>query len=325
MNMNSTRTCLSALAITLTVCAGAAASARPLGPVDIGPGAEACAAERSHPVPGLVFVGGSKGGAAFARHAARKACAVGFAALALPYWRSEGLPPALERIELNRFDSAISAFGALDFVDAGAIGFVGYSRGSEAALLTAADNLQVRAVAGIVPGAVAGANIDFRDFFDNDAAWARDGAPLDYVTTRPDQPGANWREVMADQPPPSVERSAEVWAQIQAKPGFEDAVLPVESIRAPVLLIGAQADTVWASCAMADFLAARRGDRPTQVMCVDGAAHGFMAPPDEDETPSPAAEDAWADLFSFFAGALQPSGSMETRTQDSSPKSESRR
>lgn len=84
-----------------------------------------------------------------------------------------------------------------------------------------------------------------------------------------------------------------------------------------MLLIGAQADTVWASCAIADFLAARRGDRPMQVMCVDGAAHDFMAPPDEDETPSPAAEDAWADLFSFFAEALQPSGSMETRTQDS--------
>lgn len=83
-------------------------------------------------------------------------------------------------------------------------------------------------MAGIVPGAVAHANIDFRDFFDNDAAWARDGASLDYITTRPDQPGANWREVMADQPPPSVERSAEVWVQIQAKPGFEDAVLPVE-------------------------------------------------------------------------------------------------
>ena len=98
--------------------------------------------------------------------------------------------------------------------------------------------------------------------------------------------------------------AAYVWAQIQAKPGFEDAVLPVESIRAPVLLIGAQADTVWASCAMADFLAARRGDRMTQVMCVDGAAHGFMAPPDEYETQTPAAEDAWADLFSFFAEAL---------------------
>lgn len=141
MNMNSTRTCLSALVITLAVCAGTAASARPLGPVDIGPGAEACAPDRSDPVRGLVFVGGSKGGAAFARHAARKACAVGFAALALPYWRSERLPPALERIQMNRLDSAISAFGALDFVDAGAVGFVGYSRGSQAALLTVADNL----------------------------------------------------------------------------------------------------------------------------------------------------------------------------------------
>ena len=304
MFMNSTRPYLSALAIALAVSAGIAESARPLGPVDIGPGTEACAPERSDAVPGLVFVGGSEGGSSFARHAARKACAAGFAALALPYWRGEGLPPALERIELNRFDFAISAFGALDFVDANAIGFVGYSRGSEAALLTAADNLQVHAVAGIVPGAVAGANIDFRNFFDNDAAWARDGAALDYVTTRPDQPGANWREVMADQPPPSVERSAEVWGQLQAKPGFEDAVLPVESIRAPMLLIGAQADTVWASCAMADFLAARRGDRSTQVICVENAVHGFMAPPDEDETQTAAAEGAWANLFSFFAEAL---------------------
>lgn len=302
------RTSLLAAAFALSACAGApdapVTPSRPLSPVELSPGAEACAPQRTRPLAGLVFIGGSRGGSSFARHGARKACAAGFAALALPYWRAEGLPAALERIELNRFDAAIEAFGALDFVDAGALGVVGYSRGSEAAMLVAARNDQVRALAAIAPGAVAGANIDFRDFFDNDAAWARGGAPIDYVTVRPNRPGANWREVMADQPPPSVARAGEVWAQLQAQPGFEAAVLPVEQIAGPVLLIGAEADAVWASCAMGAFIAERRAGRPTSLTCVDGAAHDFMAPPQDGEDESSAAVDAWANVFAFFQTAL---------------------
>ncbi len=257
-----------AAAIALAACASgdpqprfSASSLSPTGVVGLG--GEQCRPAADAPLPGLVFIGGSEGGLEFAREGARRACEAGFAALALPYWRYEGLPPALEEIPIGYFKTATKRFAAQDFVDADHVGLAGYSRGSEAALLTAARSEGLAAVAGLATGAVAGANIDFSDFFDVEAAWSIDGAPVAYVTTREDRPGADWREMMADREPPSPERSRAAFESLQGLQGFEAAVLPIAEIEAPVFLLGAGADAVWDSCGQAAFLAGRaREDQP---------------------------------------------------------------
>ena len=266
---------------------------------------EQCRPAGDAPLPAVVFVGGSEGGIGFAREGARRACAAGFAALALPYWRYDGLPDALEEIPISYFETAIDRFAAQDFIDADRVGLAGYSRGSEAAILTAAQSDTVAAVAGLATGAVAGPNIDFSDFFDVEPAWTIDGAPVAYVTLREDRPGADWRDMMSDQAPPSPERARANFEALQALGGFEASILPIAQIEAPVLLLGAGADAVWESCGQAAFLARRaRPDQRVETLCLEAAPHDVLAPPDGAEADAPQAEAAWARVIAFFRDAL---------------------
>ena len=268
----------------------------------------ATASDRS-PVAGLVFIGGSEGGLSFAEAGAERACRRGFAALALGYWRYPDRPAALEIIPLEFFDRSIGWFADRPGVDGGKVGLVGYSRGAEGALLVASRSRRLAAVAAIVPSSYAGASINFADFFRLRSAWAEDGQPLPFVSNRPDRPGADWSEVMASQPPASVEGQRADYRALKATSAFAAAAIPVERIAGPVLLMAAERDTVWASADMARDLEDRlRRLRPGGVVErveVEGAAHDFMAPATDGQASDPAAEDAWARLFAFFGRAMR--------------------
>jgi dienelactone hydrolase len=64
----------------------------------------------------------------------------------------------------------------------------------------------------------------------------------------------------------------------------QDAIIPVEKTRAPVLLICGKMDTLWPACPMADQVKARaeaNGGPPVTILAYDNAGHAVMGLPVE--------------------------------------------
>jgi dienelactone hydrolase len=266
---------------------------------------------------GIVFIGGSQGGLAFAAPAARRACEEGFAALALAYWRYEDRPDTLEAIPIEYFKRGVDWLAARPETDDSRIGLTGYSRGGEAALLTTLTSSRVQAVAALVPASYVGAGIDFQDFFNLEAAWTMDGEPVPFASTRQNKPGADWQQMMTNRPEPTPESRIAEYEALKATPAYQRARIPVEHLDRPVFLVGAGGDTVWASAVMVRDMQARLRKRPgttkQEMLISSNAPHAFMLDTgtDEGQAPNLLARDAWARMFQFFRLHLAPPRSQD--------------
>jgi dienelactone hydrolase len=248
-------------------------------------------ADTSHPRAGVVVFGGSEGGLSVGTQA-KMLAAHGFSVLA--YFAEPGLPAQLERIPLDYFDRAARYLAGRPGVDS--VVLWGDSRGSEAALLTAANFPgDVGAVVATVPGAQALGGLPDA----TGPAWTLRGSPV------PTAPPSDDAAQAADRP----------------------STIPVERITGPVLLVCGGADQVWRSCANSDVITRRATEagRPAPTLLrYPQAGHfvGLMLPYDpftvtDGRTAAgatiraggtPAADaaaraDAWPKLLAFLAAA----------------------
>jgi pimeloyl-ACP methyl ester carboxylesterase len=180
-----------------------------------------------HPrgVPVLVF-GGSEGGLSFQLLASVLALR-GHPTLALAYFNAPGLPPTLSRIPLEYFARAIRWLRDRPEAGGRRVVLIGVSRGSEAAQLL---GVHYPGLVGAVVAAVP-SNSAICDLPScSGPAWTFHGRAVPYTAqfnfTQPDDNPA--------------------------------AVIPVERIRAPLLVVCGGRDTVWRSCAYMHAIVARR-------------------------------------------------------------------
>ena len=169
------------------------------------------------PGPAILWLGGSGPGLADPVVSSLMA-AHGISTLSLAYFGVPGLPTALQEIPLEYFAAAIGWLQRQPGVDPHGIWIMGMSRGSEAALLTAAHYSSL--VHGVVVLAPSG--ISNCSEVDCGASWSLGGLPLPFT-----QDFGN----------PNPDNTA--------------AVIPVERIEGPILLICGGADQVWPSCGYA--------------------------------------------------------------------------
>lgn len=219
------------------------------------------------PSPLLIAIGGSEGGldimssyaAPFAQH--------GYAVLALAWWKEPGLPQSLENVPLEYFDHAITWAKARQEIAPGRIAMLGWSRGAEAALLTASRNPDVRAVVGVAPTNLIWSGLNFANPSDSKPAWTVAGSPLPYVTPVRYRPGT-----------PMAEMFTSALAATDARP---DTVIPVENIKGPILLLSGSDDRLWPSNLMAeriiDRLRARHSSFAFEHKNYEGAGHSIFA------------------------------------------------
>lgn len=228
--------------------------------------------------PGILIFGGSEGGLStpVARHA-RALNAAGYPVFHFAWWRGPGQTQRIDKIPIENFDRALAWLKAQAGVDPSRIAVFGWSRGSEAAQLLALRHPEIRLVVLGMPANAIWPGFDW-NFLNGmpKYAWAAGGRPYPRV---PDRAltfsfGKAWSKSEFD-------KYRHVLAQ------DDRSLIPVERIRASVLMICGEADAVWPSCPMARALLARaqqHGKRNVTLLAYRGAGHmGYGAPaPDGD-------------------------------------------
>jgi dienelactone hydrolase len=214
----------------------------------------------TRPSRGVIVLGGSVGGPGLPATGALLA-GHGVAALSLAYWGFPGTPDALRDIDVETVGRAADWLRAQDGVDDVPPCVVGASRGSELALLAAAlDPERIGPVVSQVGSGVAwgawGEGTDVRD-----VAWRFAGEPVPQMEEDVDDPVACLDD-------PGMVAAAEI---------------PLEKAAGPVLLLSAEADTMWPSARLsriAEGRAAREGvaDHVEHVAYPD-AGHFCTTPP----------------------------------------------
>jgi dienelactone hydrolase len=176
--------------------------------------------------PAVLLFGGSGGGLG-EFFEARLLASHGYPAMALAYFREPGLPEQLDRIPLEYFVKALQELRRAPGVDPAQVLTWGVSRGSEAALLLGAHFPRlVHGVVATVPSSVI--NPSYPD--EGHSPWTLHGRPLPHVT----------HPLLGDPSPP-----------------LRSAIIPVEQIHGPIVLVCGGRDLVWPSCSYADAIVKR--------------------------------------------------------------------
>ena len=232
------------------------------------------------PHPGVVTLHGSH--ALVPHRLSRLLATRGYATLALQYFGADGLPKTLDGIPLEYFRRATRWLTDREDVRDGRIGLVGISRGVEAALLAAGDFPGRAAVVGYAGGGLLAPGIDesATTFTGYEAAWTRDGTPVAGATPirRVLSAVDDARRLDCDAPdcvPAAVRERVSAEA-------LRRALVPVESIDGPVLLLTGSNDAQWPAPAVSalavDRLERRGHDDPYELRSYDGAGHVFGLP-----------------------------------------------
>jgi pimeloyl-ACP methyl ester carboxylesterase len=230
--------------------------------------------------PAVLLIGGSEGGVGLEPTASLLA-SHGYPSLSVAYFGEPGLPRGLAEIPLEYFANALHWLGRQTGVDGKRLIVVGGSRGSEAALLTAAH------FSGLVAGVVAlsPSNVSVGSYPGcKDAAWTLGDRPVPYQCS---------------------------YGPIENTTG---AAIPVGKIEAPLLLVCGGADSVWPSCPMAHAIERKRSGRGDVLLDFPNAGHGVGFVPNipiwfdhlAGATPqaNPIAwERFWSRLLRFVAAA----------------------
>jgi dienelactone hydrolase len=207
------------------------------------------------PHPVVVVLSGSGGGfdldkaAVLSRH--------GFATLALAYFGIPPLPTWLHRIPLEYFAAALGWLVAQPEIDAERVGVLGVSRGAELALLLGGKFPQVRAVVAYSPSSVVWA-AGGHDKITGEIipSWTWRGQPVSFAPLP--LRGFMWRSAV-----PVVALRRPVMfrnlfrAGLRNREAVEQASIPVEQIRGPILLISGGDDHLWPAAEMSEAIVAR--------------------------------------------------------------------
>lgn len=266
----------------------------------------------SGPRPAVIVLPGSQGGIPGPGAHAGGLVSRGYVVLALAYFNAVGLPPLLQNIPLEYFATAVDWLKSQPLVDPARIGVLGTSRGGELALLLGATYPSAfRVVVANVPSSVVWPGLSD----DSEApAWTFEGKPLRSVRS-------NFSP--ADRSLSGRERFVKRLRDPDAVRGAE---IPVERIRAPLLLLSGKDDQLWPSDLFAERIVERlkqhKFAHPVEHYSYENAGHSITRPyvPTSDvrvvrihqitkrpnmpggtpEGQARANEDSWSKLLAFL-------------------------
>jgi hypothetical protein len=207
------------------------------------------------PFPAVLVLGGSNGG--LYEWLAQSFASNGFAALTLAYFGHRDLPAELVDIPIETFDRAIAWLKTQPAVRADRIGVAGGSRGGELALFLASRSADYRAVVAWSPAMHLWEGMTQRFFapdYTSVASWTLGGKPLPFVpfVSTPEEKAQEMKGAL-DSVVPMIRRSL-----AQTDPArTAQATIPVERIKAPILLVSGTDDQTWPSTEFSREIVAR--------------------------------------------------------------------
>ncbi|AUG75328.1 acyl-CoA thioesterase [Kitasatospora sp. MMS16-BH015] len=246
---------------------------------------------------GVLVLAGSSG--RIHRERARLLAEEGFLTLAVRWFGGPGQPPGICEVPLETFVAGVDLLRAHG---ASRIGLVGWSKGAEAAMLTAVRDPRIDAVAALSPTAVTWANVgpghDGRDR-PYRSSWTWRGRPLPFVPYDDD-----WLAEPRPAGPAAVlgwyERSERTYAD-----RLPAAAIPVERAAAELLLVAGGDDRMWASLRYAEQLTARRPS--ARLLAAPAAGHRLVLPGETAPAPSPHYDYGGSDQADArFGAAVRP-------------------
>lgn len=216
---------------------------------------------RRHPT--VITLGGSEGGIESANMYAAWLASHGFVAMSVAYYRMPGLPKDLVRVPIDPVSMGVTWLQDQSYVDPSGIGVLGGSWGGTIAMAAASHDPRLRAVVSFVgsPAPFRGiqrdvAPADFRAV--NKPGLTFKGKDLPFLPYRED---ASWLD----------EKDAEIQSTLKA------ALLPIEKINGPLMLIAAGDDRLGLSGEMAAvaqrYLARHAHGTHDQIMYFSDAGH----------------------------------------------------
>jgi len=260
--------------------------------------------------PAIIVLGGSEGGEEGGQYLGKSIAKHGYGVLSVAYFGAEGLPANQQEVPLEYFDTALAWLAAQPMVDRKRIGIYGISVGAETALVVAARHPEIKAVVAAVPSSVVWQGINMRDFTSIKSTYSLAGKPVPFV---PYDNSKSFTSIL------------DLYQRSLAKAVSQDAVIPVERIGGPILLLSAKDDRMWPSTMMAEQVVARlesAGFKPFyEHIAYADAGHGAMSPPSGDATMAQldnlggtktgnqaARMDMWRRVVDFFATSLGKAG-----------------
>jgi len=219
----------------------------------------------------VITLSGSNGGTGKGR--AALLASHGVATLALGYFSFEGLPKNLENIDLAYFEKVFSWIDDRSELS-GKIGLYGVSRGAELALLLGSFFPErISAVLAVVPSSVVwGALGNPRE-----AAWIYEGKPV--LPSAPFPMAKLDINRGKDPSDPFSTRHFHMMGRSMVEE-WEPAMIPVEKMQGPVLLVSGGDDQMWPSDVFAADLAERleSASIPHNHLLYPEAGHGITVP-----------------------------------------------
>ncbi|WP_078394413.1 acyl-CoA thioester hydrolase/BAAT C-terminal domain-containing protein [Shouchella patagoniensis] len=188
--------------------------------------------------PGVIIVGGSD--AAVHEQAAALLASNGYAALALAYYAAEGLPKGIQRIPLEYVETALQWLGEQDQVNKEKLGIVGFSRGSELALLAGTVFPQLKAIIAVAPSALMFSGNKNLQMI-NEPAWTYKGVELPYFLPK-SSPREFFRFLGNWLTAKPISNLSGAYAALNDKEKVNQTIIPVEKIQGKMMFICGEDD-----------------------------------------------------------------------------------
>ncbi len=271
------------------------------------------------PLPIIIVLSGSDGGSRSSRRSAARLAALGYAALALPYynpsWSGEdlpGLPQAFADIPVDRLETVKAWISGRPDLDDERIGLYGVSKGGEFALLAASRFPWLRAVAAIVPSDVVWEGWGTGDPDGSRSSFAWRGQPLPHVPYR----GMTAAIAAISRGERRTLAGPHMEGRRHSPMEAAMARIPVERYCGDLLVVGGDQDMTWASGAMARTIAERRAESglATVLLTFADAGHSLSdtgwSPinyPGNEATAAASASaqrQVWQTTKTFFAQSI---------------------
>lgn len=196
------------------------------------------------PLPVIITLSGSNGG--IGENKSKLLASHGFAVFALGYFGLEGLPSELKEIPLEYFEKAFSWVKSQKNLDGSNIGIYGGSRGGELSLILGAWFPEaIQSIVAAVPSSViyGGGRFSLIQHHSPVAAWTFQGRPIGPLAS---ECLPNFSVIENDFDNPFIETPCFLDG-MKNNETFNAAAIPVEKIKANLLLISGGDDQMWPS------------------------------------------------------------------------------